>query len=121
MYVVIGALMHVHFFIISCLYVLYILSCSPYSQAIIRVCISDINDNCPEIMVPGGDTASYTESEDASATDTLVRTITIEDIDSDPNAELTVRIENPSGIGTDAFPFYLTNLGPTASTLVSGG
>lgn len=64
---------------------------------------------------------SFPENEDASATDTLVRAITIRDMDSDPNAELTVRIENPSGIGTDAFPFYLTNLGPTAGTLVSGG
>ena len=99
---------------------MYVYCCSPYSQAIIKVCISDINDNCPVIAVDDSN-VSYPENEDASAAEIVVKPITITDADSSPNAELSVRIENPSGITTDAFPFYLTNIGPSVGTLVSEG
>lgn len=84
------------------------------------MCISDINDNCP-VFTLTGDAVSYPENEDASAADIVVRSISISDMDANPNAELTVRIENPSGITTDAFPFYLSNPGPSLSSLVSEG
>ena len=111
--------MNILYMILLCLCMRTILSLH-CSQATIRVCISDINDNCPVIAVDAS-AVSYPENENPSAPEIVVKTITVTDGDSNPNAELSFTLENPGGVTTDAFPFYLTNTGPATGSLVSTG
>jgi hypothetical protein len=86
----------------------------------LEVSVTDVNNNCPVIAVTGMVT-SFPEQEDGTSTvfPAEVATITVTDADLSANTELTLRIENPSGITTDAFPFQLTQVGPVTGTLTS--
>ena len=108
-----------------CVYYIYVLRvlcvfCILIGQVDLQVTVTDINNNCPIITFTTPMT-SFPEQENANDSyfPQDVTTITVTDADGSDTTELTLRIANPSGISTDAFPFVLTAVGPVRGTLVS--